>query len=137
MEEWNREPKGSGARFCPLKGEKGEMTIIFTGSPVKTMNSNFVTPQRPEPRVEWHFPAWRGEFYPATSGREPGMDWEEVVITESGDNFLAALTTFQGVHGWNKPCVVAWKMRLTSKGVKFKSFTITEVKVPNLPRIEG
>ena len=130
-EDWREEPRGSMAQYYPLKGERGEEILIFTGPPEKTLNDRWVKDNEP-PKVEWHFPAWHGEFTTPISGQSREVDWEEVLITESGKNFRAALSVFQGVHGWNKPCVVAWKLR-DSKKAKYKAFTITEVVVPNLP----
>ena len=131
MEEWQREPRGNAARYLPLSGEKGYEILIFGGPPTKTES------RLQEGKTEWHFPAWRAEIGMPVSGQEPRCDWEEVIVTESGDNFLAALTVFQGVHGWNQPASVSWQMRSSTKGRKYKSFTIVTEKVPNLPRIEG
>ena len=125
--DWRREPRGNMAQFHALSGEKGEEILIFTGDPEKC-TSNF-----DDRAVEWRFPAWRGEWANMISGQEKELDWEEVLVTESGDNFLAGLSVFQQEHGWSKPCVVSWKMRTSSKGRKFKDFRVTEVVVPNLP----
>lgn len=120
---WKREKKDSFDPFLPLSGEKGAVTLIFLGDPEETESN--IQPGK----TEYHFPAYKGTLDPNV-GR---MLWEKVIVTESGDNFLAALTEHQEARGWEKAVHVQWTMKQSKKGRKFKDFHITPIQPPNWP----